>query len=215
MASSWRWRPNAAPASNDTPGRWMRTAAGSSSATVTHAPARSRPRRIAWRPQASRVHKPALRGALHLGRSWPYRAARRLVHDVELDVRGEGGDEGDLLAVPLEYVPHFFVGSSWKRRISSSRRRAYRPPRRWPSRSITSPPDWLGQRRTSAGTYARRRCSAKASRQGSPPSSETSPASRRSRPRRMRMVVDFPAPLGPRKPRAKRRNDHHLVPAGG
>ena len=39
-----------------------------------------------------------------------------------------------------------------------------------------------------------------ASRQGSPPSSRTVPPSARSRPSSTRMVVDLPAPLGPRKP---------------
>src|SRR3954447_21363142 len=45
-----------------------------------------------------------------------------------------------------------------------------------------------------------RRCNPTASRHGSPPSSRTVPPSARSRPSSIRMVVDFPAPLGPRKP---------------
>src|SRR4029077_14792978 len=45
-----------------------------------------------------------------------------------------------------------------------------------------------------------RRCNPTASRQGSPPSSRTVPLSARSRPSSTRMVVDLPAPFGPRKP---------------
>src|SRR6188472_4486232 len=45
-----------------------------------------------------------------------------------------------------------------------------------------------------------RRCRATASRHGSPPSSRTEPASARSRPSSTRIVVDLPAPFGPRKP---------------
>ena len=59
------------------------------------------------------------------------------------------------------------------------------PPRRPPSRSMTSPPVRLGHRLMSPGTYASRRCRSTASRHGSPPSSATEPASWRSRPSRI------------------------------
>src|SRR4051794_35351511 len=65
---------------------------------------------------------------------------------------------------------------------------------------MTSPPDRLGHSVTSPGTYASRRCRLLMSRQGSPPSRVAVPASARSRPSRIRRVVDLPAPLGPRKP---------------
>ena len=63
------------------------------------------------------------------------------------------------------------VGSSSNRSSSSSRRCGSSPPRSRPSRSMVSPPVSVGQSMTSPGTYASRRCSATASRQGSPPSS--------------------------------------------
>src|SRR6266545_5075179 len=102
--------------------------------------------------------------------------------------------------LPLEYVRPFFVGSRSNRRNRSSRFFTSTPPRSRPSRSITSPPVRFGQRFTSPGTYASRRCSWTASRQGSPPSRVAVPASARSRPSRTRIVVDFPAPFGPRNP---------------
>src|SRR5512139_3567411 len=74
------------------------------------------------------------------------------------------------------------------------------PPRSRARRSMTSPPVRFGHSATSPGTYASRRCRAEASAHGSPPSSTTLPRSARSRPRRIRMVVVFPEPLGPRKP---------------
>src|SRR3954453_13426016 len=45
-----------------------------------------------------------------------------------------------------------------------------------------------------------RRCRSTASRHGSPPRSATVPLLARSRPSSTRIVVDLPAPLGPRKP---------------
>src|SRR5690606_9070420 len=63
-----------------------------------------------------------------------------------------------------------------------------------------SPPVRVGQSSTSPGTYASRSCSSTASSQGSRPNRWTVPPSARSRPRRTRIAVDFPAPLGPRKP---------------
>src|SRR5690625_5902269 len=65
---------------------------------------------------------------------------------------------------------------------------------------MASPPVRFGHSSTSPGTYARRRCRGTASFQGSWPSRLTLPASARRSPNRMRMVVDLPAPLGPRKP---------------
>src|SRR5690625_1232026 len=65
---------------------------------------------------------------------------------------------------------------------------------------MASPPVRFGHSSTSPGTYARRRCRGTASFQGSCPSRLTLPASARRSPSKMRMVVDFPAPLGPRKP---------------
>jgi hypothetical protein len=54
--------------------------------------------------------------------------------------------------LPLEYVRHFFLGSSSKRSNRSARRRGLSPPRSRPSRSITSPPDRLRHSDTSPGT---------------------------------------------------------------
>ena len=102
--------------------------------------------------------------------------------------------------LPFEYVRVFFVGSSSNRSSSSSRRCGSWPPPRRPSRSITSPPDRLGHRPTSPGTYASRRCNSTASAHGSPPKRPTDPDVARSRPSSTRMVVDLPEPLGPRNP---------------
>ena len=79
---------------------------------------------------------------------------------------------------PSAGCPWSSCGPSWSgrgsnRSTSSSRRRGSSPPRSRPSRSITSPPVRFGHRLTSPGTYASRRCSAAASRHGSPPSSRT------------------------------------------
>src|ERR1700730_8634017 len=65
---------------------------------------------------------------------------------------------------------------------------------------MTSPPDRVGQRVTSPGTYASLRCSVVASCHGSPPSSRAVPASARISPSRTLMVVVLPDPFGPRKP---------------
>src|SRR6478735_10387266 len=65
---------------------------------------------------------------------------------------------------------------------------------------MPSPPERLRHSVTSPGTYAIRRCASTASAHGSRPSTCAAPASARSRPSRTRMVVDLPAPLGPRNP---------------
>ena len=65
---------------------------------------------------------------------------------------------------------------------------------------MISPPVSEGHSVTSPGTYASRRCSATASRHGSPPRSRAVPPSPRSRPSSTRIVVVLPAPFGPRKP---------------
>ena len=66
--------------------------------------------------------------------------------------------------------------------------------------SIVSPPERLGHRVTSPGTYASRRWIGTLSAHGRMPNTEIDPESVRSRPSSARMVVDLPAPLGPRKP---------------
>ena len=81
------------------------------------------------------------------------------------------------------------------------RRRPLRPPafREARARRVCSPV-MPGQRATSPGTYASLRCRGTASFHGSRPNRRARPPSARMRPRRMRSVVVFPAPFGPRNP---------------
>ena len=122
---------------------------------------------------------------------------RRLVEDQQLDVGRQRGDERDLLAVALgvraallgrvELEALEQVGAAPRIETRRAAGRAGRSPRRrsgWAT-AFTSP-----------GTYASRRCSATASRHGSPPSSARAPASARSSPSSTRIVVDLPAAVG-------------------
>ena len=107
--------------------------------------------------------------------------------------------------LPLEYARPLVRGSNWNASMSRcfSSRYAGVPaaaPRSRASTSIDSPPDRFGQMLTSPGTYAMRRCRGTAARHGSCPKTDTSPEVARASPSRMRMVVDLPAPFGPRKP---------------
>ena len=62
------------------------------------------------------------------------------------------------------------------------------------------PPVRPGQSATSPATYATRACKLAASCHGSPPNSSARPPVARIRPSTILIVVDLPAPLGPRKP---------------
>ena len=125
---------------------------------------------------------------------------RRFVEDQQLGVGGQRRDQADLLAVALG-VGAGLLGrvelEALEQLVAAPRSRS---PRSRPNRSITSPPVRFGHKLTSPGTYANRRCSATASRHGSPPNRVTSPASARIKPSTTRMVVVFPAPFGPRNP---------------
>ena len=68
-------------------------------------------------------------------------ARRRLVEHEQLGVRGQRGDERDLLAVALGVAcAPSWPGRARSARAGSARRRGSRPPRRRPSRSMASPP---------------------------------------------------------------------------
>ena len=126
----------------------------------------------------------------------------RLVEDQQLGVGRERRDERDLLPVALG------VGAALLGRVELepleqlvATAGAGSPSRIRSSRSTVSPPDRLGHRVDVAGhvgepaVESRRRRST-----GRAPKSRRGPASVRSSPSRTRMVVDLPAPLGPRKP---------------
>ena len=125
---------------------------------------------------------------------------RRLVEEQQLHVGRERRDQGDLLPVALGVG----CGPSWSGRARSARAGRPRRPRRLhpaAGRAGRSP-----RRRSGSATGSRRpgrRRAAGAARGVAPrvPAEEPHlPASSRSRPSRTRIVVDLPAPFGPRKP---------------
>ena len=139
-----RWRRSArVPVSTVRPARMMLTRSQSASTSV-----RMWLESSTVRPRSrSRTH--SLEDLLHQR----VEARGRLVEDQQLDVGGERGDEGDLLAVALR------VGAALLRRVEvealdqvGRAGAASRPPRSRPSRSMTSPPVRLGHRVTSPGT---------------------------------------------------------------
>src|SRR5664279_4173928 len=84
--------------------------------------------------------------------------------------------------------------------MRAARRASSSPPWVAPRTSRHWPPVSPGQSATSPATWASRSWSVAAWRHGSPPKSSTWPPLARIRPRTTRIVVDLPAPLGPRKP---------------
>ena len=126
----------------------------------------------------------------------------RLVEHQQLHV----GATAPRPAPPSAGCPWSRRGPSWSGRARTAR--AARVAGR-SSRPAAHPPeqvDHLARRSgwaTGSRRPARRRAAGAARRprrHGSPPNSRTSPASLRSSPSRTRIVVDLPAPLGPRKP---------------
>src|ERR1035437_6278573 len=91
-------------------------------------------------------------------------------------------------------------GSRSKRSRSSSRNATSTPPDRLPNSSRLSVPVSCGHKETSPGTYDTDRWACSTSETGTP-ASHACPAVGRMSPSSRRMVVDLPAPLGPRKPK--------------
>ena len=128
-------------------------------------------------------------------------ARGRLVEDQQLDVGRQRGDQRDLLAVALG------VGAALLGRVelealeqlrparlvqpAAQARRAGRSPRRRSGSATAS--RRRGRRRAGGAGRSRRATGSPSSRRAAPPSARNSPS-------RTRIVVDLPAPLGPRKP---------------
>ena len=123
-----------------------------------------------------------------------------LVQDEQFDIGRQSCDQSDLLPVTLRIRAGLLSGSSSNRSSRSARRRGSSPPRSRPSRSMISPPERFGQR---VHRQEHRRVGdavgwshARGRRQAI--GLILALACRR--PSNMRIVVVFPAPLGPRNP---------------